>query len=67
MNKTILIIDTEFNEYRFLKDRLEQLSFIVHTSTDYKDGLNNVFNLKPDLIIYNFHLFLLSKKEFNGR
>jgi two-component system, OmpR family, alkaline phosphatase synthesis response regulator PhoP len=66
MNKTILIIDKEIYDYHILRERLEQRNFIVHTTTDYQEGLKKVFKLKPDLIIYNFHLFLLSEKEFNG-
>ena len=63
MNKSILIIDTELNDYLILMERLEQLSFIVYTSDDYNEGLISVFKLKPDLIIYNFPLFLSTEKE----
>jgi two-component system, OmpR family, alkaline phosphatase synthesis response regulator PhoP len=63
MNKSILIIDTDINDYLILKERLEQLNFIVYTTADCNEGLINVFKLKPDLIIYNFQLFLSTEKE----
>jgi two-component system, OmpR family, alkaline phosphatase synthesis response regulator PhoP len=65
MKKIILIIDKDINDYLILKERLEQHCFIVHTTADYQEGHKKVFKLKPDLIIYNFLLFLLSEKEFN--
>lgn len=65
MKNTILIIDTELNNYQRLKERLEQFQFIVHTFSDNQEGLYGIIQLKPDLIIYNFHLFLLSEKERN--
>lgn len=63
MKNTILIIDTELNNYQRLKERLEQFQFIVHTFSDNQEGLYGIIQLKPDLIIYNFHLFLESEKE----
>jgi two-component system, OmpR family, alkaline phosphatase synthesis response regulator PhoP len=65
MKNTILIIDTELNNYQRLKERLEQFRFSVHTFSDNKEGLYAIVHLKPDLIIFNFHLFLLSEKNFN--
>jgi two-component system, OmpR family, alkaline phosphatase synthesis response regulator PhoP len=65
MKNTILIIDTELNNYQRLKERLEQFQFSVHTFSDNKEGLYAIVQLKPDLIIFNFHLFLLSEKNFN--
>jgi two-component system alkaline phosphatase synthesis response regulator PhoP len=67
MNKTILIIDKEINDYNILEERLEQFGFLVYISTNHQEGLNNVLKLKPDLIIYNFHLFLLSENDFNEK
>jgi two-component system, OmpR family, alkaline phosphatase synthesis response regulator PhoP len=67
MNKTILIIDKESNEYQILKQKLELIGFAVHTSSDYQEGFNKIISLKPDLIIYNFHYFLLSEKEYIGK
>lgn len=64
MNKTILIIDKELNEYQILKQKLEFIGFAVHTSSDYQEGFNKIVSLKPDLIIYSFHYFLLSEKEY---
>lgn len=67
MNKTILIIDKEINDYYILEKRLERFGFTLFTSSDYLEGINNVFKLKPDLIIYHFHLFLLSESDFNQK
>lgn len=67
MKNTILIIDKELNEYHRLKERLEQQQFNVHTFSDHRDGLYGINHLKPDLIIYNFQLFLLSEKDFNEK
>jgi two-component system, OmpR family, alkaline phosphatase synthesis response regulator PhoP len=64
MKNTILIIDTELNNYQRLKERFEQFQFIVYTFSDNQEGLYGINHLKPDLIIYNFHLFLLSEKNF---
>lgn len=65
MNKTILILDKEFNDYDILKKRLEQLFFIVRCSADYQDGIRMVSELKAVIVIFNFQLFLLFEKEFN--
>src|SRR5581483_2493001 len=67
MNKMILIIDKECNEYCTLKERLEQLSFTVHISTDVQEGIDTILKLKPDLIIYDFHTFLISEKEYSEK
>lgn len=67
MKKTILILDTELNDYISLKQRLEQINFLVHTSENNLEGFNKVFKLKPDLIIYNYQLFLLAEKELNEK
>jgi two-component system, OmpR family, alkaline phosphatase synthesis response regulator PhoP len=70
MSNTILIIDIELNEYRRLKERLEQYQFKVHFFSNHQDGIYGIHHLKPDLIIYNFQLFQLSEKmlheEKNG-
>jgi two-component system alkaline phosphatase synthesis response regulator PhoP len=67
MNKTILIIDSEGNDFRILKERLERVGLTVHITTDYKEGFNSIFKLNPHLIIYSYHLFLLSEDEFNEK
>jgi two-component system alkaline phosphatase synthesis response regulator PhoP len=65
MKNTILIIDNESNNYQRLKERLEQFQYNVHIFLNNKEGLYAIVHLKPDLIIINFHLFLLSEKNFN--
>jgi two-component system, OmpR family, alkaline phosphatase synthesis response regulator PhoP len=63
MKHSILILDSELIEYQRLIERLEQHQFIVHTFSEHQEGLKEIFHLKPDLIIYNFHLFLLSQMD----
>jgi two-component system, OmpR family, alkaline phosphatase synthesis response regulator PhoP len=65
MKNTILIIDNKLNNYQRLKERLEQFQYNVHIFLNNKEGLYAIVHLKPDLIIFNFHLFLLSEKNFN--
>jgi two-component system, OmpR family, alkaline phosphatase synthesis response regulator PhoP len=67
MNKTILIIDKGTNDFHILSERLERIGFTVHITSDYKEGFNSIFQLKPHLIIYSYHLFLLSEDEFNEK
>jgi two-component system alkaline phosphatase synthesis response regulator PhoP len=67
MNKTLLIIDIRSNDFHILSERLERSGFTVHITSDYKEGFNSIFELKPHLIIYSYHLFLLSEDEFNEK
>jgi two-component system, OmpR family, alkaline phosphatase synthesis response regulator PhoP len=67
MNKTILIIDKGTNDFHILRERLERVGFMVHITTDHKEGFNSIFKLNPQLIIYSYYLFLLSEDEFNEK
>jgi two-component system, OmpR family, alkaline phosphatase synthesis response regulator PhoP len=64
MKNTIFIIDTDLNNYQILIERLEQFHFIVHTFSDYQESLYGIIHLKPDLIIFNFQLYLHSERNF---
>ncbi|NRD80243.1 response regulator transcription factor [Bacillus sp. BRMEA1] len=66
MNKTILIVDKQLNDYNSLKKRLEQLGYIVHTFTDCNESIN-FFTLQPNLLICDFHLYLLFESDFIGK
>jgi two-component system alkaline phosphatase synthesis response regulator PhoP len=53
---TVLIIEDDPTMRRVLKDNFEFSGYAVHTAEDGKQGLQAVFDLKPDLIILDIML-----------
>jgi DNA-binding response OmpR family regulator len=57
---TVLIIEDDATMRRVLKDNFEFSGYTVHTAADGKQGLQAVFELKPDLIILDIMLPIMN-------
>ena len=62
--KKVLIVEDDAEFVEILRINLESAGFAVHEAADGKDGLRLLFEIKPDVVLLDLMMPVMSGEEF---